>query len=125
MRGYPPRRQWTPQTDHIRQDSVRSQARQLSQITTTSRSGPRITHPLPVAVPADLVLVYPVDAHRDRDDERVVGARGHLHSVGVPDAEPLAGDLPDHPAVAGGERPVLVHKVAGRLELLTVGQIDE
>lgn len=55
------------------------------------------------AVLAHLVLVDPVDAHRDGDDQRVIGAWRHFDAIGVPHREPLPGDPPDQAAAAVGE----------------------
>ena len=70
-----------------------------------------------------LVFMDPVDADGDGDDERVVLARPDLHPVGVPDPEPLPGDPPHQPPVAG-ELPVLVREVAGGLKPRPVGERD-
>jgi hypothetical protein len=70
-----------------------------------------------------LVFMDPVDADGDGDDEGVILARLDLYPVGVPDAEPLPGDPPHHPPV-GGELPVLVREVAGRLKPRPVGERD-
>jgi hypothetical protein len=70
-----------------------------------------------------LVFMDPVDADGDGDDERVVLARPDLHSVGVPDTEPLPGD-PPHQSPVTGELPVLVREVAGGLKPRPVSERD-
>src|SRR5579863_3480696 len=78
--------------------------------------------PLLVAL-ALLVLMYPVNADRDGDDEGVILAWPDLHPVGVPDAEPLPGD-PPHQSTVAGELPVLVREVSCRLKPRPVGERD-
>jgi uronate dehydrogenase len=84
---------------------------------------PDVDAPLSLVVAFFLVVVDPVQAHRDADHERVVLVLGDIYPVGIADLEPAPGYVRDL-VVPVKDLEVLVDDVADRFQVPAVPQLD-
>jgi uronate dehydrogenase len=84
---------------------------------------PDLDAPLSLVVAFFLVVVDPVQAHRDADHERVVLVLGDIYPVGIADLEPAPGYVRDL-VVPVKDLEVLVDDVADCFQVPAVPQLD-